>query len=254
MTSFSRIHHLLEHHASHAPDATALVTATTGETSFAQWRDNACQLARKLAANGVRPGHRLMLVAENSCTLACGLMAASLLDAWAIPANARLSSHEIDAINEHAQPAAIVFTSSVSQEAERHALRFKAHEILVGPEQAMLASFNHTTAEPVENGQQDVAVLLYTTGTTGDPKAVMLSHGNLLAAGQMSADHRGILREDHVYGVLPLTHVFGLSSVFMAALSAGARFELVPRFDANATFSALQDKVSIFPAVPQMHA
>ncbi len=254
MASFFRIHHLLERRATHAPDAIGLTTGQTGEVSFRHWMDSATTLAQTLREAGVQPGHRVMMVAENSFALAAGLMAASLLDAWSVPVNARLSAVEVKRIHDHARPSATLFTHTVSGNAEAHAKLCEAREIEVGPDRAMLAVHLGEARETSQPDAHQVVTLLYTTGTTGDPKGVMLTHGNLLAAGKMSAEHRGIGPEDHVYGVLPLTHVFGLSSVFMASVSAGARIELVPRFEASATFAALQSRVSIFPAVPQMHA
>lgn len=254
MTSFSRIHHLLEHQVAHAPDAVALTTAHTGDVSFTDWLAASRDLAGELQKAGVGPGHRVMLVAENSFTAAAGLIAASLLDAWSIPVNARLSAPEIDRIREHAQPAATLFTHSVSDAAHGHAQTANAHDINAGPEPAMLAVQPGTVAEPGSEDASQVATLLYTTGTTGDPKGVMLTHANLVYGGQTSASHREITSTDYIYAVLPLTHVFGLSSAFMAGLAVGARLELVPRFDAAVTFAALQSRVSIFPAVPQMHA
>jgi len=254
MTSFSRIHHLLEHQAAHAPDAIALTTAQAGDITFAGWLQAAQNLADELRKTGVGPGHRVMLVAENSFTAAAGLIAASLLDAWSVPVNARLSAPEIDRIRDHAQPAATLFTNTVSRAALDHAHAAGARTINAGPEQAMLAVQPGTVAEPGSEDASQVATLLYTTGTTGDPKGVMLTHANLIYGGQTSASHREITSADYIYAVLPLTHIFGLSSAFMAGLAVGAHLELVPRFDAGVTFAALQSRVSIFPAVPQMHA
>ncbi len=254
MTSFSRIHHLLEHQAAHAPGAIALTAAHTGDITFADWLAASRGLAGELQKAGVGPGHRVMLVAENSFTAAAGLIAASMLDAWSVPVNARLSAPEIERIRDHAQPAAILFTHTVSDAARGHAQVANAHGIDAGPEPAMLAVRLKTVAEPVSKDADQVATLLYTTGTTGDPKGVMLTHANLIYGGETSASHREITSTDHIYAVLPLTHVFGLSSAFMAGLAVGARLELVPRFDAGVTFTALQSRVSIFPAVPQMHA
>ena len=254
MTSFSRIHHLLEHQAAHAPDAFALTTPATGDTSFNDWLQASKKLAATLRDEGVQTGHRVMLVAENSFTLATGLMAASLLDAWSVPVNARLSAAEVGRIKEHAGPAATVFTHAVSQAAHAHAQVAGACDLSVGPEPAMLATHREVGTETFRSDATQVASLLYTTGTTGDPKGVMLTHGNLIYGGQTSADHRGIVATDRIYGVLPLTHVFGLSSAFMAGLASGANLELVSRFDAGITFQALQSRISIFPAVPQMYA
>jgi long-chain acyl-CoA synthetase len=100
----------------------------------------------------------------------------------------------------------------------------------------------------------DVAVLLYTTGTTGDPKGVMLTHGNVRFGGLTSANLRDMTHADVVYGVLPTTHVFGLCSVVVAAVYAGAPVLLAPRFEVAKVYAALRAGVTLFSGVPQMHA
>ena len=255
MPSFERIHHLLEWQADHAPDAIALADTGAGHLTYAQLLFAAREAAHQLSEAGLEAGHRVMLVVENCNALAVLLMAASICDAWSVPVNARLSTAEIERIRTHARPAVTIYTHEVSAEANRHAEAAGALPVTVGGFNVKIAHHDDATIEPVEaRGVSQVATLLYTTGTTGDPKGVMLTHANLIYGGQASAAHRGITCEDHLYAVLPLTHVFGLASALMAVLAAGATTELVARFDKAATLEALRDRVSIFPAVPQMQA
>ena len=208
-----------------------------------------------MRAAGLEPGQRLLIVAENCNALPVLLMAASHCDAWAIPVNARLSSAEISRIRNHATPALTVFTHEVSPAADAHADATGAEPVTLGGFSLRMARHDGAVAEPVyHEAQEQVAVLLYTTGTTGDPKGVMLTHSNLIYGGTESARHRGITAGDHLYAVLPLTHVFGLASALMAVIAAGAATELVARFDPERTLEALKTRVSIFPAVPQLHA
>ena len=100
----------------------------------------------------------------------------------------------------------------------------------------------------------DVAVLLYTTGTTGDPKGVMLTHDNLRFGGAASATLREMTPNDVIYGVLPITHVFGLASVVTACCYAGASIRMEARFSAAALYKALGEGITLLSAVPQMHA
>ena len=72
--------------------------------------------------------------------------------------------------------------------------------------------------------------MVYTSGTTGAPKAVMLSHANLLFIGNNNRRLRKLGPGDTVYGVLPLSHVYGLSALLVASLISGAALVLVPRF------------------------
>jgi long-chain acyl-CoA synthetase len=110
--------------------------------------------------------------------------------------------------------------------------------------------------EPVETDPaRQCAALIYTTGTTGAPKGVMLSHRNVLFIAAMSSTLRRVTPKDVVYAVLPITHIYGLASVCLGSLYAGATLRLAPRFAPDAVRRALaEENVSIFQGVPAMHA
>jgi long-chain acyl-CoA synthetase len=188
MPPIERIHHLLETRAAHAPDAIALADTGTGAVTYSQLASAARTAARQLAEAGLKPGHRLMLVCENCNALAVLLMAASMCDAWSVPVNARLSAAEINRISAHARPAVTIYTHEISPDANAHANAADALPVKLGGFGLKIAHHDGTTAEPVERAAQDqVATLLYTTGTTGDPKGVMLTHANLIYGGTQSA-------------------------------------------------------------------
>jgi len=110
-----------------------------------------------------------------------------------------------------------------------------------------------TVPEPVETDRsRQVAALLYTSGTTGNPKGVMLTHRNLL----FSAKLVGAQREptDKAYCVLPISHIVGYSNILIASLMAGATVQLVPRFDPAALVSAIvNDGITLIFGVPAMY-
>ena len=106
----------------------------------------------------------------------------------------------------------------------------------------------------------DVACLQYTGGTTGLPRAAMLTHGNLTAAISM-LDNWGASKDapfsvgvgDRIIGVLPLFHIYALTGVLLRSLSAGAEILLRPRFDIPTTLADIEHKrATIFPGVPTM--
>lgn len=109
---------------------------------------------------------------------------------------------------------------------------------------------------PVEaSGADQVAAMIYTSGTTGDPKGVMLTHRGLLFIGCVSGGMRNLRPGTHVYGVLPTSHVFGLSSVCIGALANGACLHTVPRFDPQALVETLeQEPIAVLQGVPAMYA
>jgi long-chain acyl-CoA synthetase len=125
------------------------------------------RLTVRRRALGIRAGDRMMIVSENSIPLACLLLAASRLDAWAIVANPRLSPRELDQIRDHSGARRAFFTAAVSEEAAAHATRYDAPLQDVGPLHSVGVSALNGVAlpEPVEaDGANQVAVLIYTSG------------------------------------------------------------------------------------------
>lgn len=217
------------------------------------------RLAETLADRGLVEGDRLFIVGENGLAMALSVLAAAKLGAWAVPINARLSQGEIDAIRDHARPRLAVYTDIVSDHAAEHGVR---HGAVAVPElQDMgvsLAAFDDA-GDPVDERGDDptdrVAVMIYTSGTTGQPKGVMLTHRNLLFVAARSGESRRVEPGDRIYGVLPISHVFGLASVFLGNMYMGGRVDLVSRFSAERALQAIEGgSISLFNGVPQMYA
>ncbi|MEI8146193.1 MAG: dicarboxylate--CoA ligase PimA [Alphaproteobacteria bacterium] len=123
------------------------------------------------------------------------------------------------------------------------------------------ADFNRGVALPAawpKVDQHDVMVLQYTGGTTGMPKGAMLTHANLTAAvsiyaGWQNALPPGPANQDRVILVLPLFHIYALTSVMLRQIDRGATLLLRIRFDADQTFDDIEKRgANIFPGVPTM--
>lgn len=254
MTALNRIHELLDRNARAYPAQTAVIDGDGRRVDWADYAQQTVACADLMTLVGVRGGDRVLVVAENCLAVAVAIYAASRLDAWVVPVNARMAPHELEKIVAHADPALVMFTSAVSQEALDHAERLGAEVAQTGAGRVHLLARQGASREVTAAGPDGIAVLLYTTGTTGDPKGVMLSHGNLLFAAQASAVLRDLGPGDRVYGALPLSHVFGVASMLMASAHAGATVQLAARFSPGALYQALRDGVTVLPAVPQMHA
>ena len=243
----ARIHDYPDAQVASRPEALALRDSTGAALSYADLQSVSSSLADRFVREGVAAGDRVLIVTENCAAAVAAIFACSRIGAVAVPVNARQTAAEIDRILDHGQPRLMLFSSDVSAEAQAHANRLDA----VPLDHGLRCATPYASAPDVE---EDVAVMLYTTGTTGAPKGVMLTHANLRFAGNASAELRGMTGSDLIYGALPITHVFGLASMVMAASRAGAALWLAPRFSAAELYDALGQGVTVVPAVPQMHA
>jgi long-chain acyl-CoA synthetase len=248
----NRIHEVIDRYVATTPDRLALVDDKTGLT-YRELDRAVGGVAEALRGLGIRAGDRVMIVSENSVPLACMLLAASRLDAWAIVVNPRLSPREIDQIRDHSGARRAFFTTDVSQEAAAHATRYGAPLQDVGLLRGIgVTALNEdTSAEPVEtDGALQVAVLIYTSGTTGTPKGVMLTHRNLLFSAKGTAAWRKMSSADVQYCVLPISHIVGISLLTMT-LMVGATVRLVAKYDPAALVKAMAEEgITILNGVP----
>ena len=251
----SRLADCISNWVQSTPHAPAL---SSGETTwtYAQLHAQVEQARRALQDWGIRAGDRVALVGENSLALAALILAAGRLDAWAVLENARRAPAEVDGILALAQPRRTVFVLDHSPDAAAHADRHRAEPVTTPFGPVALGPLGEVATEAVhKKSSRQVAALIYTTGSTGTPKGVMLTHGNLLHIGHTMQTLRRVTPNDRVYGVLPITHVMGLSSGLIGALSSGAHLRLVARFAAAHCLAALREEgVTILQGAPAMFA
>ncbi len=127
-------------------------------------------------------------------------------------------------------------------------------EQLLGEAAAALAA-GDAPAPIAEPDPEDVAVILYTSGTTGKPKGAMLTHRNLLSNAEAIIQLADLGPQDVLLSVLPLFHVFGSTVCMVAPLLAGAPIVLMPKFDPRRLLPTIQQhKVTILAGVPSMYA
>jgi acyl-CoA synthetase (AMP-forming)/AMP-acid ligase II len=247
----ARIDAIVRGHARETPDAPAL--QEDGRTlGYAQLETEIDACAAWLRQLGVQAGERVMLVSENCIAQVGALFAIASLDAWSVNVNARLTGPELEAIREHCGARLVLYTAAASPDAAAHATQAGARVHAHG---GLMASLHADGAEPEPAAKQPIAALVYTTGTTGKPKGVMLSHRNLLFVAAVSSRLRGLAPGDVAYGVLPISHVYGLTSVLLGTLYAGACLRLEARFTPRAMLDAIRGgALTIVQGVPAMYA
>ncbi len=243
------------------PTALAVCDQHGHNCSWAEFADRVTRASAWLRQQGVGAGDRVLLVNENCLGLLVLILALSEVDAISVVVNARLSAIELERIQQHCEPRLALYLVEGSAAAAHWATLAvqagAAEAVLDGSRLGVFAA--RTPGAPLQESalpvQQRVCVMIYTTGTTGDPKGVMLTHRNLLYVAALTSVLRGMQPEDRVYCVLPVSHIFGLAAVFLGALHRGASLVLADRFDPALVFRALQERrITGLLGVPTMFA
>jgi len=226
------------------PDAPALIDAGRTHT-FAELEALAAGTAGGLTRLGVRPGDRVAIASGNDLTFVAAYLGALWAGAVAVPLNPQVPTTVI-ADELHRVEARVLVCGPAGA----------AHLDLPGASTLDALPPGDALPIEVERDDDEIAVLLYTSGTAGMPKAAMLTHGNLAAnIGQVLGDPGlALTSQDRTLGVLPFFHVFGLNVVLGVALTAGAAVVAVEPFDpARAVGAVREHGVTVVAAVPLMY-
>ncbi len=227
------------------------------ELTWSQLHGLAAKAAGAMKQAGLEPGDRVALILPNVPAFPVLLYGTLLAGGTVVPMNPLLKAGEIEYFfSDSGAKLAFVWGDFMSEAvAGAESLDTKVIQSgPIGPSEEDLPP-GEPIATPVERADDDTAVILYTSGTTGRPKGAELTHQNLdLNAKRSSEDIMRMLPEDVIMGCLPLFHVFGLTCGLNAAVRCGATLTLIPRFDpAKALEVVARDKVTIFQGVPTMY-
>ena len=242
------------------PDDIALVQfsgPTRVELSWAELDRQVDSLAAGLRAElHLHAGDRVALTLANSPAFVISYFAVLRAGLVAVPLNTGYTSREIAQLLGDADVKAVLCDDDRVPAVEEAVA--ETHRALVDPAglEALIAGGRSERQVAAASGGEDVAVLLFTSGTSGRPKGAMLSHRALLAnIDQCSRlDPAPMLAEDVVLLVLPLFHVYGLNAGLGMVAATGARAVLVDRFDARATLDLVAaEGVTNIPGAPPMY-
>lgn len=218
------------------------------------------QLAAELRAGGVRSGGRVGYLGPNHPAFLIALFACARLGAIFVPLNYRLTGSEIAYIVDDAElhtliadvDAAAVVDTVRSELSLARAISLKP---VAGWESwdDVVAQRRSTTVPRAQATPSDVAIIMYTSGTTGSPKGAMLTHGNLFWNNVNALFSFDVASTDTTYVVAPLFHIGGLNVTTLLTLQKGGHVVLAPSFDAA---GALEDivryRVTTMFGVPAM--
>ncbi|WP_406630667.1 acyl-CoA synthetase [Amycolatopsis sp. WGS_07] len=245
----SSLAHWIARRSTVTPESVALVAAETGERiTYAELEHRVARRAAALRELGVRKGDRVALLALNSTGYLETLFAVAWLGAITLPVNFRLAAAEVQYLFDDARPVVVVHDDAFAALAREAA----GDRTLVNNSE--LLREDRVELEPT--GADEVAVLMYTSGTTGRPKGAMLTHGNLEAnAINVLTSGEGVLPLDITLTVAPLFHIGGLALFTLPLLYAGGTVVVAGKFDPQETLSLIQrEKVTVHFMVPAMWA
>ncbi|WP_409181202.1 acyl-CoA synthetase [Amycolatopsis sp. VS8301801F10] len=245
----SSLAHWISRRSTVTPESVALVAAETGERiTYADLESRVARRAAGLRELGVRKGDRVALLGLNSTGYLETLFAVAWLGAITLPINFRLTAAEIEYLLDDARPVVVVHDGTFA------ALAREASGGRTLVDNSELPREDRVEPEPT--GPDEVAVLMYTSGTTGRPKGAMLTHGNLEAnAINVLTSGEGILPSDRTLTVAPLFHIGGLALFTLPLLYAGGTVVVAGKFDPQETLALLQrEKITVHFMVPAMWA
>jgi len=245
----------------HPDDALAFVSRGN-RTTYGELRDQVAQFRGGLIRLGIEPGDRVALVSANNWFFAVGYLAILGVGAVAVPLNPSSPSSEIRAELISIGARAVVVGPSGRDAMAGIGQGATPVEFVIVPEGVDLAAATPLEkllkGEPgaiVDRSPDDLAVLIFTSGTSGSPRAAMLTHGNLLTNLEQMQRHpgRALNPGDVSLGVLPMFHIFGLNVLFGLSLYAGSAVVLVERFDPASALDSIRDHgITLIAGAPPM--
>jgi long-chain acyl-CoA synthetase len=213
------------------------------QTTYRELRDKAHRAALLLATRGIKPGDRVLLIGENSPDWVLGYFAILYAGAIAVPLDQLISAEELAPICKIAEPAAAVRSNTVHKRLGS-ALK-DAHPKLIELDLAELARpfilRGDAKTPPAPPERKALASILFTSGSTGAPKGVMLSHANFAAEIAMLSRVFILGADDVVLSLLPLHHAFEFTCGMLLPLASGATIVYPLEVDAKTLSRTLAD-------------
>ncbi|RWZ55204.1 fatty acid--CoA ligase family protein [Halobacillus fulvus] len=239
--------------------------------SYQEFDASVTKFASKLADMGYQKGDHVALVSGNSPLFMIGLYGALRAGLTVIPINPTYTVDEMSYILKNGDVKAVITMDVLLEKFEHMDAGLSVNDYFVADTgqgidttssslSEKMKSFTKSVAEgsldfeqPVLDGE-DVAVILYTSGTTGKPKGAMLTHTNIYSNAKDVASYLDISSEDRVIATLPMFHVFCLTVALNAPLMNGGTILVVPKFSPQDVFAVAGEyEATVFAGVPTMY-
>ncbi|NIK11838.1 class I adenylate-forming enzyme family protein [Alkalibacillus almallahensis] len=246
---------LLAHQARKFPEHEALV-AQQSRFSYKQWDDSVNAIANKLTQLGFQPGDKLIIHMPNVPEFMMLYIAVIRLKGIVIPINAKLTQPEMQYIIDHSEATYFATHELLFDEAKGLADENSLTWIKTGDAHGKWMSFaelleGDPTPVTCDATEDDQASILYTSGTTGNPKGVVFTHRSILTVATMICIEMPMNKDSRVLHMMPLSHSAPLHLFMAAGLYVGATHVLAPTFTPDLLLQMVsQEKVTHFFGAP----
>jgi len=265
---FVLIHDFLVNSAGRDPDQVAVIHGAT-RASYGSVDDLSHRLAGALVRAGIAFGDRVVLLAENSVDYVVGYYGVLRAGAIAVPLFPSTTDRELEYVLRHCDARGVIVGAQAAESLDRVCRRLNELRLLIALAGArvqpaswqILQTWDQaldpkpTFAAAERRFDTDPAMIVYTSGTTGEPKGVTLSHLNVVANTTSIVEYLRLKREDRVMAVLPFPYVYG-KSLLNTHFYVGGTVVIDNRFVfPNAVLGTMQrEKVTGFAGVPSTFA
>ncbi len=225
------------------------------EVTYAQLDEGSARVAALLKAKGVQPGDRVGVMLPNVPYFPLAYYGALRAGAVVVPMNVLLKGREVTFYLEDPEAKICFAWHDFAEAAQTGAEKTDVEILLVKPgEFEQLLAEHDPDTDVADRDEDDTAVILYTSGTTGKPKGAELTHANLLRNTEVMQRLASTTEDDVVLGALPLFHSFGQTCGLNLTMYSGGTLTMIPRFDPGKALEIVQrDEVTIFEGVPTMY-
>lgn len=209
--------------------------------------------AAGLLTRGVNSGDRVILLMRNRPEFVVSIFALARIGAIAVPVGVREQATGLAYVAEHSGAVAVLHDEELTHLLPPGLLQLSFGE---GEAREQLAFFseNPACASKPSGGEHDVAMIMYTSGTTGRPKGAIVTHFNLVHAGLIYADCMGLTAADRSVVAVPLSHITGIAALLCAQTTAAGALILMRQFEAAAfVHLAAAERMTHTVLVPAMY-
>lgn len=242
---------LLERAARLWPEQTAVICEDK-KVTYLELFQRALRVSAALLKAGITPEQRVMLLYENSINFYVAYYAVWQIGAVIVPVNTQLHPRELALIAAHASPHALIVSTQLNEK-----VTLFEHTIPVILTESNLTTIQHVAEVPdislSSRDSDSLAAILYTSGTTGNPKGVMLSSYSIIINCLQAGARFTVKRTDRLLAALPLFHSYTQNTCIWFCAVFGLTAIVVPKIDRKALMQALAYRPTVILGIPQLY-